>query len=120
MFKRTEIGKILLIVGILFLIDPLLQTLNFYHWYGLLMALFFGWLLTILGALLINLRVSAWTFFITAFYLYFISFGMFAEGDAGIYYGPFVLSIIILHILLGLIFGIASFLKARKVRPNLR
>jgi len=114
MFKKTEMGKILLIVGILFLIDPILQTLKFYYWYGLLVTLFFGWLLTILGASLISFRVSAWTFFLMGFYLYFIFFKGILETDMARFLGFYALLIPSLHILVGLILGVGSFIKSKK------
>lgn len=115
MFNKA--AKILLIVGIFFLIDPLLQVLNLYDWDGFLGMLFIGWLLTILGAVFISQRVSAWTFFLMGFYLMFISF-KFMEGIER-FLTPAVEIIIALHILLGLILGIISFQKSKKARSTI-
>lgn len=112
MFKKTETGKILLVVGVLFLIDPILQALNLYSWYGFLATLFMGWLLVVLGAFLTSIRASAWTLFLMGFYLYFVSFGIFdwGAGDIDRFFGPLVFSIEVFHILMGLMLAIISFL----------
>lgn len=116
--KVGEIGKILLIIGVLFLIDPLVEVLIFYYWYGFLGMLFIGWLLTILGAAFISLRTSAWAVFLTGFYLMFIFYKLLENegGNIGFHLGPLLVLIVILHILLGLILSTISFQRSKKRR----
>lgn len=115
---QSRIGKILLIVGILFLIIPFLGfVLNLYFWYGFMgyrymAVLFIGWFLIILRVSSISLRVSAWTFLLLGLYFYTLVriYDYEAVTIAYLFY------MIPFHILLGLILGIISFQKSKNTR----
>ena len=111
MFDPTQkLGKIFLAIGIILLLETILEEFNVFHLVGG-GFLIFGWAIILIGAILINIRTTAWTFFLMSFYS-FVLFGKMLEGgDIGVYIGNFLFLIVISHLSLGLILGIISFIR---------
>lgn len=116
--KTGKFGKYLLIIGIAALLGLLMEILGVFDFdldvaFGLPLLLM-GWLLVIGGAISISLRTTAWTFFLMGIYLYFYVGELFKRDHIYTYAGFVPLLVVVVHLFLGLILIIISFVSHRK------
>ena len=122
----TEIGIIILTIGSIGLVIALISIaftgkLYFYWPSRFWVILPISWFLVLLGGLLIGLRVAALTLILLGIYIFTFSFIFFKPLKettdtflTGIYIAAFVIAV--LHIILGLILGITSFILHKKYK----
>lgn len=115
-----SIGKMLFTIGLILVVLPILSgtILSIFSKFFLFL---FGWLISILGAALVSLRVVAWTVFLIGLCLLFLLLMPFikvgghplAGGHAFAQVFGILLVATLLHIFIGLILGIISFIRRR-------